>query len=228
MSCGRSSIPLQKPRALAWGASLFFCVFFVFMAAGCAKREVKNIDSKGKNIICFGDSITFGYGVKPGEDYPTNLAELVSYPVINAGIDGDSSPEALQRLEADILQRHPLLVIIEFGGNDFLRKIPLDVTAGNIRKMVRRIQERGGMAAIADISAGLFMREYRQALHKVAREEGAIFIPSILSGIVTNPSMKSDFLHPNAQGYTIVARRIWRFIDPYLKKNARSRENQPI
>jgi len=198
------------------------------MVAGCAKREVKNIDSKGKNIICFGDSITFGYGVKPGEDYPTDLAALVVYPVINAGIDGDSSPEALQRLETDVLQRHPLLVIIEFGGNDFLRKVPLDVTAGNIRKMVRSIQERGAMAAIADISAGLFMREYRRALRKVAREEGAIFIPGILSGIVTNPSMKSDFLHPNKQGYRIVARRIWRFIDPYLKKNARSRENQPI
>ena len=198
------------------------------MAVGCAKREVKNIDSKGENIICFGDSITYGYGVKPGEDYPTDLAALVRHPVINAGIDGDSSPEALQRLEDDVLQRHPLLVIIEFGGNDFLRKIPLDVTADNIRKMVRRIQERGAMAAIADISAGLFMREYRRALRKVAREEGAIFIPSILSGIVTNPSMKSDFLHPNKQGYKIVARRIWRYIGPYLKHNARSRENQPL
>ena len=200
----------------------------VLLLSGCAKREVKNIGSKGKNIICFGDSITFGYGVKPGEDYPTDLAALVVHPVINAGIDGDSSPEALQRLETDVLQRHPLLVIIEFGGNDFLRKVPLDVTAGNIRKMVRSIQERGAMAAIADISAGLFMREYRRALRKVAKEEGAIFIPSILSGIVTNPSMKSDFLHPNKQGYKIVARRIWRFVDPYLKKNARSRENQSL
>ena len=200
----------------------------VLLLSGCAKREVKNIGSKGKNIICFGDSITFGYGVKPGEDYPTDLAALVVHPVINAGIDGDSSPEALQRLETDVLQRHPLLVIIEFGGNDFLRKVPLDVTAGNLRKMVRSIQERGAMAAIADISAGLFMREYRRALRKVAKEEGAIFIPSILSGIVTNPSMKSDFLHPNKQGYKIVARRIWRFVDPYLKKNARSRENQSL
>ena len=85
------------------------------MAVGCAKREVKNIDSKGENIICFGDSITYGYGVKPGEDYPTDLAALVRHPVINAGIDGDSSPEAIQRLEDDVLQRHPLLVIIEFG-----------------------------------------------------------------------------------------------------------------
>jgi len=212
----RSSFVVRRPLK----SILFFYMLFAFTVCGCAKKEVKNIASSGTNIICFGDSITFGYGVKPGEDYPTDLAKYTAWPVINAGIDGDTSTEALQRLETDVLERHPFLVIIEFGGNDFLRKTPLDVTVSNVRKMCRLIQQRGAMAAIADISAGMFMREYRLALRKLAREEGAIFIPSILSGIVTNPSMKSDFLHPNVEGYKIVSRRIWCHIQPYLKQNA--------
>ncbi|MBU1726106.1 MAG: hypothetical protein KJ880_00530 [Candidatus Omnitrophica bacterium] len=185
-----------------------------------SKWEFKNIDSGGKNIICFGDSLTFGYGANTGEDYPTELAKLVNVPVINAGIDADTSIEGIRRLKTDVLERDPLLVIIEFGGNDFLRKVPMATTLKIIREMTDKVQEKGAMVAIVDISAGMFLREYRVALANLAREKQAIFIPSILSGIITNPSMKSDFLHPNGSGYKIIANRVYRVIEPYLQKNA--------
>lgn len=196
-----------------------YCLL-VTLLGGCAKREIKNIDSKGKGIICFGDSLTFGYGVDASEAYPAHLVKMADMLVINAGIDGETSMEALKRIEADVLSRNPLLVIIEFGGNDFLRKIPLDVTLNNLREMVDRIQGKGAMAAIVDISAGLLMTEYRTAYQKIAREKKAVFIPSVMTGIITNPEMKSDFFHPNASGYKIIAERIWRFIKPYLAKNS--------
>jgi lysophospholipase L1-like esterase len=193
---------------------------FCFILSSCAKQEIKNQDSKGKNIICFGDSITFGYGVQPGEDYPSALAKIVSYPVINMGIDGDTSIEALKRLKSDVLDREPLLVLVEFCGNDFLRKIPNEVTINNVREMVEQIQARGAMVAIVDISAGMFLSEYRAAFRKLAKEKKALFIPGILSGIITNPSMKSDFLHPNDKGYRMIADKIHLAIKPYLgKKN---------
>lgn len=198
--------------------------FLVIGLADCSKRDIKNIDSKGKNIICFGDSITFGYGVNPGEDFPSILAKRLDAPVINAGIDGDTSIEAFRRLQADVLSREPLLVIVEFGGNDFLRNISVDTTAKIISDTVDSIQKTGAMVAIADISAGMFMREYRSTLREIAREKGAIFIPGLLSGIITNPSMKSDFLHPNASGYKLVAEKIFRAIKPYLKREIISRK----
>ena len=176
-----------------------------------------NLNSEGKIIVCFGDSITFGYGAGPGEDYPTALARLVRAPVINAGIDGDSSTEALQRLKSDCIDRDPFLVIIEFGGNDFLRKTPIETTMNNVRQMVEEVQASGAMVAVVDISAGLFLREYRALYKKLAYEKGAIFIPGILNKIVTNPSMKSDFLHPNGEGYRMIAGRIYRSIEPYLR-----------
>ena len=81
--------------------------YSVIALLGCAKREIKNIDSKGKNIICFGDSITFGYGVNPEESYPAALSKMTDIPVINAGIDGDTSVEAVRRIDSDILDREP-------------------------------------------------------------------------------------------------------------------------
>jgi len=197
-------------------ALLGYCVFAL---AGCAQREIKNINSRGKNIICFGDSITFGYGASPGEDYPSALSKLLNGPVINAGIDGDTSSEALKRLKADVLDRAPLLVIIEFCGNDFLRKIPLETTLNNIKEMVRESQARGAMVALVDVSAGLFLKEYRAKFQNIARETGAIFVPSILNGIITNPTLKSDFLHPNGDGYKMIAHRVYRAIIPSLNKN---------
>ncbi|MBM3254701.1 MAG: arylesterase [Candidatus Omnitrophica bacterium] len=192
----------------------------VYLYAGCTGKEIVNLHSKGKNIICFGDSISFGYGVDTGEDYPAVLSRLVTIPVINAGVDGDTSRDGLRRIDIDVLDKNPLLVIVEFGGNDFLKKLPKADTLENVSQMVDKIHAKGAMVAIADISAGMFFRDYRIALRKLAREKGAIFIPSILKGIITTPQLKSDFLHPNADGYVIVAKRVYRAILPYLKQNS--------
>lgn len=194
--------------------------YWVIGLPGCAKKEIINLNSKGKNIICFGDSVSFGYGVNQGEDYPSALAKLVGCPVINAGVDGDTSSDGLKRIDSDVLEKEPILVVVEFGGNDFLKKLPKEETLKNISLMVDKIHAKGAMVAIADISAGMFFREYRIALRKLAKEKGAIFISSILNGIITTPQLKSDFLHPNADGYTLVAKRIYRAILPYLKQNS--------
>jgi lysophospholipase L1-like esterase len=191
--------------------------------AGCVKQDIKNIGSRGKAIICFGDSITFGYGADPGEDYPTALSKMTSIPVINKGIDGDTSQEAFKRIVSDVLVHDPLLVIVEFGGNDFLHKVPVGETKVNIGKIIDKIQAGGAMVALADISAGIVLSEYRGIISTLAKEKGAIFIPSILNGIITNPNLKSDFIHPNRNGYRIIAHRVYRAILPYLNQNSLSR-----
>lgn len=215
---------LQKKTVLL--VIVIGCWLLAAFLGGCAKREIKNIDSKGTNIICFGDSITHGYGVNRGEDYPSALAELIGKPVLNMGVDGQISAGGLERIKADVLDREPLLVIIEFGGNDFLSKVPREDTVRNIKEMVRNIHKSKAMAAIADVSAGMFLADYRRDLSALAKEEGVIFIPGILSGIITNPSMKSDFFHPNGSGYKLIARRVSGVIKPYLEKNTRLRNSK--
>ena len=207
----------NSQKIILLALTLILSGFCGLALTSCVKKEVKNTNSSGKNIICFGDSITFGYGVNPGEDYPTNLAKLVNRPVINAGVDGDTSTQGLQRIKTDVLDKKPYLVLIEFTGNDFLKKVPLYTTIDNIKEMVREIQKAGAMTAIVDVSAGLFLLDYRIQLSKLARETESIFIPATLNGIITNPSMKSDFMHPNVSGYKIVAERVRREIKDYLK-----------
>lgn len=177
-----------------------------------------NADSKGSNIICFGDSITFGYGAEEGQNYPVFLSSFVGGPVINAGVDGESSSQALLRLEADVLKKDPFLVVIEFGGNDFLDKIPVSVTIKNINTMIDAIHARGAMVALVDISAGIVLGEYRKIFLKIAREKKTIFVSGLFRGIITNPALKSDFLHPNEKGYYLMAHRVYHVIIPYLKK----------
>lgn len=206
---------------------LVFLYSCVLVLSGCAKKEIKNIDSKGTNIICFGDSLTLGYGTNPGEDYPSALARMVDIPVINAGIDGDTSVTALERLKADVLDKNPLLVVIEFGGNDFLRSIPLEETVKNIEEMVKKIQAAGSMAVIADISTGMIMGNYRKEFKLLSRKYNAIFLSHLLSGIFTNSSLKSDFIHPNTEGYKLIAQRIYSTIKPYLKQNTLCKKSSP-
>ncbi|MDD5568078.1 MAG: GDSL-type esterase/lipase family protein [Candidatus Omnitrophica bacterium] len=209
---------MKKNKLKIAAFTAFFVILGFVVLNGCAKREIKNINSKGKNIICFGDSITFGYGVASGEDYPASLRKILSDTVvINAGVDGDTSVEGLNRINADVLEKNPRLVLIEFTGNDFLKKVPMENTIKNIRKMIEEIQRQGAMTAIVDVSAGLFLIEYRVRLFNLARQTNSIFIPEVLGGILTNPSMKSDFMHPNKNGYGIVAQRVYAGIKDYLK-----------
>jgi len=194
--------------------------YWVIGLSGCAKRQIKNIDSKGTNIICFGDSITFGHGADSGESYPSRLGEMTNLQVINSGVDSDTSTDALQRIDSDVLEKDGRLVIIEFGGNDFLRKVPIEETISNIKAMVDKIQAKGAMVAIFDVSSGMIMSNYRAAFRNIASEKQAIFIPDALKGIITNPQLKSDFIHPNGIGYKMAAQRVYRTILPYLNENA--------
>ena len=207
----------MRKNKLILRAAIFITIIFF---AGCARSNISNLESSGENIICFGDSITRGKGAAVGESYPAYLAKMTNYPVINAGINGDISTEGLKRLPADVLGRHPLLVIVEFGGNDYLNKVPLAQTINNIEEMIKLIQAGGAMVAIVDISNILFMGEYRQELERLSKKYQAIFIPRILEDIVTNEELKSDAIHPNAKGYKIIAFRVYRGIIPYLNQNA--------
>lgn len=203
--------------------TLLFYVIGCVLLTGCAQQRIINDDSKGSNIICFGDSITYGYGAEDGQNYPFFLSRFTGMPVINAGVDGESSSKALMRLEEDVLKKDPFLVIIEFGGNDFLDKVTFDATINNIKTMIDAIQARGAMVALVDISAGIVLGEYRKIFIKIAREKKTIFVSGLFRGIITNPALKSDFLHPNEKGYYLMAHRVYYAISPYLKKRKGNR-----
>ncbi len=209
---------MKKNRRFLLRGAVFLA--FMFMS-GCVDSRITNVDSRGTNIICFGDSLTIGYGVLPEQSYPSVMGKLVlpGVPVINAGIEGDRTEEALKRFKTDCLEKDPFLVIIEFGANDFFTRVPLADTLNNLQAMIKMLQERKVMVALVDISTPFFMEEYAKPYRALAKQYGAIFIPQVLDGIITEPALKSDFMHPNEAGYKIIAHRIYRAVLPYLNRN---------
>jgi acyl-CoA thioesterase I len=156
-------------------------------------------------ILAFGDSLTFGTGAAPTESYPAVLERLVGRRVVNTGVPGEVSGEGLLRLPGVLEREKPALLILCHGGNDLLRRLDRQQTAHNIRAMIRIARERGiGVILIAVPSPGLalspapFYREIAAEL-KIPLEEEA------LTGVLSDGSLRSDYIHPNAAGYRRLA-----------------------
>ncbi|HVE72223.1 MAG TPA: arylesterase [Thermoanaerobaculia bacterium] len=179
----------------------------LLLFAACAPR-VKNLDSRGTTVIAFGDSLTAGYGAGEGEDWPTRVSASTSVPIINAGVNGDTTESALERLEDDVLARDPRIVVVGLGGNDYLRGIPLEATEANLRQIVSRIHERRAMVVLLGFRFPSLNANYEAMYERVADEEECLLVERTMKGILTDPKLKSDQIHPNAAGYAVMAERI--------------------
>jgi len=193
-----------------------FCLFILINGCGL---KIANVGSAGKNIICFGNSITEGEGSTPGNDYPALLSKKLDTPVINAGVNGETTRDALKRLEKEVLEQNPRLVMVEFCGNDFFQSIPKQETFDNLKKVISAIQEKGAMVVLVEVRAGYFQDEYIEGFRRLARERQALLIPNIMGGILLNQDLiSSDQIHPNDKGYSVIADRIYKAIKPLLAR----------
>lgn len=189
---------------------------------GCTPDQYSNIKNihraTGNTIVCFGNSLTAGQGAPLGSDYPTLLAQKLALPVINSGIPGDTAEKAMVRIERDVLVKNPRVVIVELGGNDFLAmggRGNVTPIFQNLSVIIERIQEHGAVVVLAGLSETYAIQEgYR----KLAAAKGALLIPDIMAGIYGNSALMSDPIHPNAQGYIIMAENMLKVLIPLLGK----------
>ena len=182
-----------------------------------ATFDIANRDSRGTAIICLGDSVTQGIGASPGRDYPRLLSAMLGQPVINAGVDGDETADALKRLDADVLATHPRLVIVELGADDFLDGIPMRQAFANLDEIVRRIQTTGAMVTVVGFDPPFLEGRLRKDYERLIRARHVAFVPAIYRNIWANPQFTSDALHPNDRGYALIAQRIYQVVAPLLR-----------
>ena len=192
-------------------------------------------------IVCFGDSLTEGYGgggigqIDRSRSYPAYLQKKVSLPVVNAGISGDTTVDALARLETDVLSKNPQMVIIFFGANDFFQQRPAAQTKFNLQTIINRTRsgERkiflvsflgdleweanllNSPAGMIFTQHGALLSQYRIMFNELAEENNDInFIPNIWAGVwgihMTDP------VHPSAAGYELIAETIYEAIRLHL------------
>jgi acyl-CoA thioesterase I len=196
---------------------------FLSACSGENFAQIRNVRSAGETIICFGDSLTEGVGAGEGEDYPSALSRQLASPVVNAGRRGDTTADALQRLSDTVLSKNPRLVILLLGGNDFLRQRPRQETRKNLEEIVRRVQARGAIVAIVGMRLGLFTDEYARIFEETAQQFGALYIPGVMKGILSDSKFRSDPIHPNGAGYRLIAERIAEKVKPLLREADRLR-----
>lgn len=193
------------------------------------KKEDDSLENDArKNIVFFGNSLTAGYGVDPSDAYPALIqAKLDSlklpYQVINAGLSGETSAGGDSRI--DWVLHQPLYIfILELGGNDGLRGIPMSETTKNLQFIIEKVKRKYPSSKI--ILAGMqippnmgkkYASEFRTVFQQLAVRNKIFLIPFLLEGVGGVPALnQQDGIHPNVQGNKIVAENVWKVLKPML------------
>jgi acyl-CoA hydrolase len=193
---------------------LILAVAAIALAGGCGEAPRHAALSPGSVVLALGDSVTHGAGAGDGEDYPSQLAELTGWIVHNHGVSGDTSAGALARLDTALAETQPALAIVEIGGNDFLRRQPPAAVKENIRAILRRVKAAGIPAvlvatpAFSPLGAAVGRLADAPLYAELAEEEAVTLVPRVFADVLADPDLKADPIHPNADGYSVLAEGI--------------------
>ncbi|MDX2267201.1 MAG: arylesterase [Bryobacter sp.] len=179
-------------------------------------------------IACFGDSLTAGYGLEAGSTYPDALQKLLdssgySYRVVNLGISGDTTQGALDRIQT-VVEYAPKITVVEIGGNDGLRGIPVARSRDNLTQIVARAKNAGSKVLLAGITlppnyGREYIGQFEQMYATVAKSSADAFLPFVLDGIWNAKGMmQNDGIHPTAPGAERMAQNVFKALEPLLEK----------
>lgn len=192
----------------------FFIAWLALFLTACSPPKF-DVVPPGATVLVVGDSVSYGTGAGKGEDYPTLLAAKTGWNVVNAGVPGDTTRGGLERLP-DLLEEHvPKLVLIELGGNDFLRKVPLEQTTANLKSILAAIKAKNIPVALVAVprpnllGAAIGNLADDPVYAHVGKETNTPVIAEVLSEVLAKNELKSDPIHPNADGYKQLAEALF-------------------
>jgi acyl-CoA thioesterase-1 len=197
----------------------------VLLATTIAWGQNPSADPR-KVIVAFGDSLTAGYGVESGYSYPDFLQKNLDhaghkYRVVNAGVSGDTTGGGLSRV-GTVIQMKPAVVILELGGNDGLRGLPLASTRANLEQIIVALQKSGVRVLLAGITlppnyGADYIGRFESIYKDLAAKYKLPLIPFLLQGVAGVPGMmQGDGIHATRQGNETVAKLVMRSLKPLL------------
>ena len=189
--------------------------------------------AKAPVILVVGDSLSAEYGVKRGTGWVSLLQEKLkatnrSEIMVNAGISGDTTAGGRSRLPALLRRHQPTIVIIELGGNDALRGMPLSTTQANLAAMARASRDAGARVMLVGMEmppnyGARYTQQFRELFKTVAKEENTALVPFLLAGVADRPDaltlFQSDRIHPNESAQPILADNVWPTLQKLLSKS---------
>ena len=203
------------------------------LLAGAALAAATPVRAQGpsRSLLVVGDSLSAEYGLPRGSGWVALLEqrlarEGLAWKVLNASISGDTTAGGRSRLPTLLAQHKPQVVLIELGGNDALRGLPLTGTRANLETMTRAAKATGARVMIAGIAVPPnYGRPYGEALAalftEVARAEGTALLPMLLAGVADAPNaddlFQPDRIHPKAQAHPRILANVWPVLRPLLK-----------
>jgi len=179
-------------------------------------------------LVCFGDSITAGHGLAEGQSFPDALqrqldAQGYHYKVLNQGTSGATTKDAVASL-AGILRLRPEVVIVEFGGNDGLRGLPLEQTRRNLDQVLTTLEGAHIKVLLAGITLPPnygpdYVQSFDQVFKTLAAKHHAAFVPMIYKDLIHVPgTIQQDGIHPTAKGSEMIAKTLLPILKPLLRK----------
>jgi acyl-CoA thioesterase-1 len=178
-----------------------------------------------------GTSLTDGYGLEREDAYPALIQQKVdsaglAWEVVNAGLSGEKSAGALQRVRTWLIKQPFDVLVIETGANDMLTGANLDTMRVNIQGIIDTVRAArpearivlAGMLAAPNLGAN-YVRQFNDTYPELARQNQLTFIPFILEGVAAQPDLNlADGIHPNEQGHRLVAATVWKTLQPILRE----------
>ncbi len=185
-----------------------FALVAVFILAACDRTPTLPKLNSHDVIVAFGDSLTHGTGASDDTAYPAVLASLTGRTVINAGVPGDTTTTALQRLPEVLAEYKPRLVLLCLGGNDMLKKQPEATTENNLRLLVQTIRASGAEVVLIAVPAPKLFGGAPDFYARVADDMKLPLEDDVFNDVLKDNRLKSDPIHANAAGYRVVAERL--------------------
>lgn len=203
-----SEMPCPPCRVFAPLFRASLAALLLLLLSGCSQQAKLPQLAADAVVLAFGDSLTFGTGANEDESYPAQLARLIGRTVMRAGVPGEVSAEGLARLPEALDEHQPRLLILCHGGNDFLRRLPKQQAAANVRAMIRVAKSRGIDVVLIGTPEPGFTVTPPDFYAEIAAEFRVPYEDAVVGKILRDSSLKSDAIHPNARGYRLIAERL--------------------
>lgn len=183
------------------------------LLGGCGARPTIGRIRPDTRILAFGDSLTFGVGAERNESYPYLLEQKLGCAVVNAGVSGEDTTQGVKRLGVELRNNQPDLVILCFGGNDFLNDQSQNVTRSNLREMIRMIKDGGADVVLIGVPEPALLLRVPAFFEELSTEFNIPYEGKVLRAVLSKGTLKSDYIHPNKRGYQVMAEQIYALIE---------------
>jgi acyl-CoA thioesterase I len=200
------------------------------LGIGLVFIALQNAVASDRTILVFGDSLSAAYGIRPEQGWVALLAQRLrsqgyGYEIVNASMTGETTSGGVERLPRALQMHQPAVVILELGGNDGLRGLPVNVTRENLGQMVRLAQAAAARVLLVGIRippnyGPRYTEEFASMFPELASQYHLPLVPFLLEKVALDPArMQADGIHPNALGELPVLDTVWPYLQPLLKKN---------